>query len=450
MHRSSRTRTTARGTTTRGTTARVTAAAALALAGAVAGPLPASAGPADTAPPRVEDITFSRPSVRVSGLDVVPVTVSVRITDASGVEERAEGLDASPQLALGAVPGFQSRLVPSLARTSGTAYDGVWSATVHVPSTWHGTVRVVHVGAADRAGNVLSGRPAVSPALRVTGSHRPAVTIHRASLPGGGFKIYGRAYYTDTGRPLARQALATSYDSGCDLDGGAVNDIVTDARGRYEKRWPAAGPGTAGCVALIRPAAPGQRPTLVAYRLAPAPQESIPDEAMLQPDDLHGATPEPVAGDSWPALRPPQPCTDGPYPGAGLREADRAVQALVGVGERPTVVVAHVATYRDGGAHRYLRELRRAMAACPKPGTHDPRWTVLATGVAGDESMLLEFREYVDYAQTWKSTYVAVARVGRVLVVVADAGWETGSGHQGLVRKLSTRAVSRADVLNQR
>jgi len=110
----------------------------------------------------------------------------------------------------------------------------------------------------------------------------------------------------------------------------------------------------------------------------------------------------------------------------------------------------HVATYRSNGAHRYLMQLRRALAAC---GGHDQqggRWTVLAAGVAGDESLLLRHRTYIDYADTYHNTYLVVARIGRVLVVVADVGWETGSGHEPLVRELSTLAVHRAAILNHR
>ena len=189
---------------------------------------------------------------------------------------------------------------------------------------------------------------------------------------------------------------------------------------------------------------------MLAYHAASAPHPSIPDAALLQPEDLGGATPEPVTGDYWSALRPPQPCADRPYPSTASRRVDRAVSAMVGVGDRPTVVMADVALYRGDGAHRYLRELRRAVAACDEPGPRDPRWTVLATGVAGDESVLLRLREYVDYAGTYKNTYLVAARTGRVLVVVADAGWETGGGHEALVRDLSTAAVRRADVINQR
>ena len=432
---------------------RARAAARLSVAAAITAAVvaPATAGfaapAADTTAPKVEEIRFSRPAVTVAGLAVVPVTVSVRLTDASGVAEQATGMDASPQLTLGPVPGPWSRLLPTLTRTSGTATDGVWSATVNVPSTWHGNVRVTSVRAVDRAGNQLDEVPD-SPALRVTGVHRPALSFHFEPLPGGGFRLHGQAYYPDTGRPIARQPLATSSDSGCDLDGGATDDIVTDAYGRYEKWFPDEEANTNGCVALAGPAAPGQRRTLIAYHIASAPQASIPDAAMPRAEDLRGFTPQAVTGDYWDALRPPQPCSAGPYPSAVLLRADRAVSALVGVDEQPTSVLAHVATYRSDGAHRYLRDLRRAITACDQPGPDEPRWTILATGVAGDESVLLELREYLDYAETYKRTYVVAARAGQALVVVADIGWETGNGHPDLVQELSVRAVARARVLN--
>jgi hypothetical protein len=425
---------------------------------AVAGPMSARAGPAatsglvvssDTSPPRIRAVWFSRRSVAVSGLAVVPVTVSVRVTDPSGVAENPHSFDASPQVTLGPVPGFRSQLRPTLARTSGTVTDGIWSATVNVPSTWNGTVRVTSVGAADRLGNVrmeeLSG--ARAPALRVKGTHRPALTLHYSLLPDG-LQISGRAYFTDTRRPLARTALATSFESGCDLDGGAVNDIVTDARGFYVKRW--VYPDTAaGCVALIGATAPGQRPTLLAYRIAFPPPPAIPDGAMLRSEDLRGAEPAAPIGDYWAPLQPPQPCADRPYPGSSLRRDHRAISALIGVDDRPTVVMEHVATYRYRGAHRYLTELRRALATCAGVDGPQGRWTVRARGVAGDDSLLLEHRTYIDYADTYHLTYVVVARVGRVLVVVADAGWETSSGHVDLVRELSTKAVRNAAILNR-
>jgi hypothetical protein len=176
-------------------------------------------------------------------------------------------------------------------------------------------------------------------------------------------------------------------------------------------------------------------------------QQSVPAAAMLQAEDLGGATPETVTHDYWDAFRPPQPCADRPYPSASSRGASRAVSAMVGFNDRPTVVVEDVAIYRADGARRYLRDLRRALAACDGVDERGGRWTVLRSGVAGDESLLLRHRVYIDYAETFKDTYLVVARTGRVLVTVADTGWETGDGHRAVARRLSTVAVRRAAIL---
>jgi hypothetical protein len=415
------------------------------------GPAPSvPAASTDTTPPRIRAIWFSRRSVAVSGLAVVPVTVSVRVTDPSGIAENMVGSGASPQLTLGPVPGFQSTLRPTLTRVSGTVTDGIWSARINVPSTWNGTVRVTSVGATDLAGNErrdeLTGPRAA--ALRVRGTHRPALSLHYTLRPGG-FQIRGRAYYTDTRRPLARTRLATAHDSACDLEGGAANTIVTDSRGLFAQRWIDTDTAAA-CVALTGATAPGQRPTLLAYRIAFPPPPAIPDAAMLQSEDLRGAAPSPATDDDyWSAWQPPQPCATRPYPGSALRRDHRAISALIGVNDAPTVVMADVATYRADGAHRYLRELRRALATCRGVDGPRGRWTVQASDVAGADSLLLAHRTYVDYAQTYHHTYVVVARVGRVVVVVVNVGWETASGHVELVRELSATAVRRAAILNR-
>ena len=155
------------------TAAGLAAAAALTLLGA---PPAAAAAAADTAPPQLGRVTFSRAAVNVSGLNVVPVTVSVRLSDPSGISEIPQAMTPSPHLTLGPVPGSRSQLHPVLTRTSGSSTDGVWSATVGVPSTWNGVVRVTSVGATDGAGNVLyADRTGTrTPALRVRGTHRPA------------------------------------------------------------------------------------------------------------------------------------------------------------------------------------------------------------------------------------------------------------------------------------
>jgi hypothetical protein len=184
--------------------------------------------------------------------------------------------------------------------------------------------------------------------------------------------------------------------------------------------------------------------------LSRRPPRVIPDAALLQPEDLGGGELTPTEGGYWTSLQPPQPCADGPYRSTALRSAERGVQALIGVDGGPEVIMEHVSYYRGNGAHRYLRELRRAVAACPAGDPHAERWTVLATGVAGDESVLLTRRTWVDYAEVYHFTYVLVARVGQALVVLVDVGWEESSGAEEVVREFIPAAVQRAAVLNRR
>jgi hypothetical protein len=204
-----------------------------------------------------------------------------------------------------------------------------------------------------------------------------------------------------------------------------------------------------------------------------APAAPVPDSAMLQPADLGGVEVTAAPADLRPYLRPPRPGPAGWYRSQSLRQADRAVSAVVPVGERPTVVLEYVATYRAGGASRYLRELHMAVS-CPGrragmmpwhgvmgsgPAGYGPgqagarsdgpnrRWSVVDAGLAGPGSLLLRLDERIvdpGGQPLTRSTYVAVARTGATVVVVADLGWETGSGHEAVVRDLIGPAVRRA------
>ena len=113
------------------------------------------------------------------------------------------------------------------------------------------------------------------------------------------------------------------------------------------------------------------------------------------------------------------------------------------------LILEYVAVYRSDGAHRYLRELREALAACDGDDRQGGRWTILSAGLAGRESLRLRLRESFQYAGETiaKDTYIAASRAGRVLVVVVDAGWETGDGHRELVEELITAAVRRVGIL---
>jgi hypothetical protein len=181
---------------------------------------------------------------------------------------------------------------------------------------------------------------------------------------------------------------------------------------------------------------------------AAATRAGVPAAAMLQPADL-GVDVTPAAADLRPWLRPPQPC--GTFRSSARRTADNAVQALYPVSDiQPTVLLEYVAVYRGGGAAQYLRELRRAVSRCHGCTDRAGRtWTLRGTGVAGRASLLISVSETIEYGGSprVKTTYVAVARVGHAVVVLADIGWEAGDGHEALVREFVPIAAQRASVL---
>jgi hypothetical protein len=74
---------------------------------------------------------------------------------------------------------------------------------------------------------------------------------------------------------------------------------------------------------------------------------------------------------------------------------------------------------------------------------------VLAAGMVGRNSLLLRFRETSGRAggTMTRDTYAAVARVGRLVVVVASPGRRTADGHREVAENLIRPAVRRASIL---
>jgi hypothetical protein len=189
---------------------------------------------------------------------------------------------------------------------------------------------------------------------------------------------------------------------------------------------------------------------------APVPGEmpDIPDAAMLRAEDLGGGDPPPAESVFWPHLQPPKPCAGAPSASDRLRETQRAITDMTGSGEtpeRPTVFLEYVARYRPGGAAQYLAELRDAIGRCPGAvGNGNGRWTATNAKLGGDDSLLIRLTRNVPGlgGQTARQTvYVAVARLGNAVVVVADLGWEGGNGHEPRVRQLTTAALHRAEII---
>jgi hypothetical protein len=213
-----------------------TAAAVLALA-----PPPAAALPAATAAvvmPVLTGVSLSAGAVSVSGLDVVPVTVTVTTTgDAGPCSGNVGGVgfyrtstvwDRSAPFQLG---GPLSCVSDS---------DGVrtYRAVVPVTSTAHGSWRFSYVSLAGAPYDLepeTSGLPA--PGLTVTGSHRPllrfALTPQPLPYPGRAVTLTVRATFDDTGAPVVGQFISVAYDTTTACSGCSGS---TDAGGRLVRK----------------------------------------------------------------------------------------------------------------------------------------------------------------------------------------------------------------------
>jgi hypothetical protein len=133
----------------------------------------------------------------------------------------------------------------------------------------------------------------------------------------------------------------------------------------------------------------------------------VPAGAFLQSEDLSGVGTTPVTDDFRQYLRPPQPSTKGWYRSAALR---------------------------------------RAVTRCGSGVDAAGRWRLLATGVAGRDSLLIRLQQKTEDLGgnvIIQSTYIVVARTGKAVVALADIGWEEGNGHPDIVRALAAPAVQR-------
>jgi hypothetical protein len=112
-----------------------------------------------------------------------------------------------------------------------------------------------------------------------------------------------------------------------------------------------------------------------------------------------------------------------------------------------------IAVYRPGGAARFMRELRAAVAACPvntsRRGTYqdDARYRLLRAPAHGDEAILgqIAFPEHSPDGPTGRTTtdlFLAV-RVGDVVTVLAQTGYESGHADPATFQGLGARAVQR-------
>jgi len=203
---------------------------------------------------------------------------------------------------------------------------------------------------------------------------------------------------------------------------------------------PQGGPGISATTspATGSPVSPSAAPT------------AIPDQLMLRSADLGGAQLDESTSGYWhdDGRIPPRPCPGNGYPSDANRAAERLVQATTGqLATGRNVVVEYAAVYNADGAPAFMTELRAALAGCPGRGTvASPTWTGQGGINAGDDSLLIRHRRFGGYdgnPSTKTDGYLAVVRIGRVIVVLASLGWEISSGDASTARTLAKVAADR-------
>lgn len=222
----------------------------------------------DIAPPTLHSVQLSRTDVAVRGIAVERLTVSVRLTDESGVSAEA-----------GLAPA--ARVGPAEVRltlTSGTAADGLWSGTAPVTSDWISNLhRTTSVSARDVHGNFTAVDPrtvVLNPSVRVTSSRRPVLALAIAPDPATvGDTLTRTVTVTDpaTGRAWPGVPVMFAHNETCQADIPPGRAGVTDAAGRISATL---APGhlwdARHCAWIDGDDVPGQRPTTIAPAVATA------------------------------------------------------------------------------------------------------------------------------------------------------------------------------------
>lgn len=209
-----------------------------------------------------------------------------------------------------------------------------------------------------------------------------------------------------------------------------------------------AGCGSSPDPAPAAPVASALPPSVPASVPAPA---GIPAAALLQPEDVRGATAESLPQGEYAYVRPLRPC-GGRYPSDPTRTAAVAKRFVVPGSTPetvPTVVVQFIGRHQPGGAARQIQEIDAALKKCRGGLAEGQRkWDIIESG--GD-TMLVRIGQRFSYADEEPATvnhYAALARVDDVVVVVADMGWENMDGSEKLVRDLIGKAKVRAEAVH--
>lgn len=234
------------------------AAAVLASAGAFAAAAPSVASPVSKPDPlpsvrlvaepvlTVSAVTLNRSRVAVSGLNTMPV----RVTVAASYPTQAQGgsdvtsltaiLTRSPKVTW---PGLNGLRVP-LRRVGTAQAPGTWTGVANIPSTLSGTLKVTAVtttAARDDGSDMTAPISFDGPSVRVTGVHVPAIAAaavpRRPARTVRSYAISGQVVDTATKAPYrSRIPVQLVIDGSCWR--GIPCTVRTDTRGRFTFKVP--------------------------------------------------------------------------------------------------------------------------------------------------------------------------------------------------------------------
>jgi hypothetical protein len=184
------------------------------------------------------------------------------------------------------------------------------------------------------------------------------------------------------------------------------------------------------------------------------PAAGLAPETAILPE-LRGVDGYQTAQEYRTYLSPPRPCDRPRYPSDALVVMSRPAHGMVARGRGPSVLMEYVARYADRGAAAYLAELRSDIRACPGRvdggmGRGDHFWSIVESGFAGDESVLIRLRgsgKGYDGAACCTDFYLAVVRDGEIVVAVTDLGWEGNGGNPRFAKQSVGRALDIARTL---
>ena len=205
----------------------------------------------------ITDVTLNRTAVAVSGLNTVPIGITVK-----GGYDSADPLNANiplvAHLQRTSGTGRLTYLVSAdLPRVSGTTQNGEWAGVVNIPSTANGTFKVIGVTTGPFSmtvyGTEVEPTPFDGPALAVSGYHLPKITasVTPRLVPfGSGYSITWAVTDSATGKPYAtRFAVMLGVDSQC-VESLTGQFLRTSSSGTVTKAYPASAAAAVNCLRI--------------------------------------------------------------------------------------------------------------------------------------------------------------------------------------------------------